>query len=93
MVGLGASTLVKGITNFPQPGMVVRTHDDKIARDIGYISVVTIVGELAALATIATGVNNASVLLCARHITWLSCPVPSTAEQFGQAFRSEVGHP
>jgi hypothetical protein len=31
---------------------------------------------LAALATIATAVNNASVWLCARHITWLSCPVP-----------------
>jgi hypothetical protein len=38
-------------------------------------SVVTIVGVLAALATIATGVNNASVFLCARHIIWLSCPV------------------
>jgi hypothetical protein len=37
-------------------------------------SVVTIVGVLAALATIATGMNNASVFLCARHITWLTCP-------------------
>jgi hypothetical protein len=39
-------------------------------------SVVTIVGVLAALATIATGANNASIFLCARHITWLSCPLP-----------------
>jgi hypothetical protein len=27
------------------------------------------IGVLAALATIATGVNNAAVFLCARHIT------------------------
>jgi hypothetical protein len=39
-------------------------------------SVVTIVGLLAGLATIATGVNNASVFLCARDITLLTCPPP-----------------
>jgi hypothetical protein len=39
-------------------------------------SVVTVVGLLAALATFATGVNNASAFLCARHVTWLSCPAP-----------------
>ena len=39
-------------------------------------SVVTIVGLLAGFATIATGVNNASVFLCARHITLLGCPMP-----------------
>ena len=38
--------------------------------------VVTIVGLLAGFATIATGINNASVFLCARHITLLTCPVP-----------------
>ena len=37
---------------------------------------VTIVGLLAGLATIATGINNASVFLCARHVTVLTCPVP-----------------
>ena len=39
-------------------------------------SIVTVVGVLAALSTIATGINNASVFLCARHISFLSCPVP-----------------
>jgi hypothetical protein len=38
--------------------------------------VATIVGLFAGLATIATGINNASIFLCARHITWLSCPTP-----------------
>jgi hypothetical protein len=33
-----------------------------------------IVGLLAGLATIATGVNNASLFLCVRHIGWLTCP-------------------
>jgi hypothetical protein len=33
-----------------------------------------IVGLLAGLATIATGLNNASIFLCARHVTWLTCP-------------------
>lgn len=35
-----------------------------------------IVGLLAGLATIATGINNASLYLCARHITVLTCPAP-----------------
>jgi hypothetical protein len=38
--------------------------------------IATIVGLFAGLATIATGVNNASIFLCARHITWLSCAKP-----------------
>lgn len=41
-----------------------------------FAAVATIVGLLAGLATIATGFNNASVFLCARHIEWLSCPTP-----------------
>jgi hypothetical protein len=35
-----------------------------------------IVGLLAGLATIATGINNASVFLCARGISVLTCPTP-----------------
>jgi hypothetical protein len=35
-----------------------------------------IVAFLAGLATIMTGINNASVFLCVRHITILTCPVP-----------------
>jgi hypothetical protein len=35
-----------------------------------------IIGLLAGLATIATGLNNASLFLCARHITVLTCPTP-----------------
>jgi len=38
--------------------------------------IVTVVGVLAGLSTIATGVNNASIFLCARHITVLTCPAP-----------------
>jgi hypothetical protein len=38
--------------------------------------IATIVGLFAGLATIATGINNASIFLCARHITTLSCPAP-----------------
>ena len=38
--------------------------------------IATIVGLFAGLATIATGYNNASIFLCARHITILSCPAP-----------------
>ncbi len=30
---------------------------------------------MAAISTIATGVNNASVFLCSRDIHWLTCPV------------------
>ena len=35
-----------------------------------------VIGLCAGLATIATGINNASVFLCARHITALTCPSP-----------------
>jgi hypothetical protein len=38
--------------------------------------IATIVGLFAGIATIATGINNASIFLCARHISWLSCPKP-----------------
>ena len=38
--------------------------------------VAAIVGLFAGLATIATGVNNASTFLCARRITILTCPPP-----------------
>lgn len=38
--------------------------------------IATVVGLFAGLATIATGINNASIFLCARHIGWLSCPTP-----------------
>jgi hypothetical protein len=41
-----------------------------------FASVVALVGLCAGLATIATGVNNASIFLCARHIAVLSCPSP-----------------
>jgi hypothetical protein len=41
-----------------------------------FAAVATIVGLLAGLATIATGFNNASIFLCARHTTILSCPAP-----------------
>jgi hypothetical protein len=37
---------------------------------------VAVVGLLAGLSTIATGINNASVFLCARHVTFLGCPMP-----------------
>jgi hypothetical protein len=38
--------------------------------------IAAIVGLFAGLATIATGINNASIFLCARHITYLTCPAP-----------------
>jgi hypothetical protein len=38
--------------------------------------IVAVVGVLAGLSTIATGFNNASIFLCARHITMLTCPSP-----------------
>jgi hypothetical protein len=41
-----------------------------------FAAIATIVGLLAGLATVATGFNNASLFLCARHITILSCPAP-----------------
>ena len=40
-----------------------------------FAGIATIIGLLAGIATIATGFNNASIFLCARHITLLSCPV------------------
>jgi hypothetical protein len=46
----------------------------RIQRRIAAIAAV--MGLLAGLATIATGINNASIFLCARQITWLSCPKP-----------------
>ena len=39
----------------------------------------TILAVLAALATIATGVNNLSVFLCGRDIHVLGCPSPQPA--------------
>ena len=36
--------------------------------------VVTIVAVLGGLGGFVTGLNNASIFLCARHIEWLSCP-------------------
>jgi hypothetical protein len=41
-----------------------------------FAAIATVIGLLAGLATIATGFNNASIFLCARHISVLSCPVP-----------------
>ncbi len=41
-----------------------------------FATIAAIVGLFAGLATIATGFNNASIFLCARHITALSCPEP-----------------
>jgi hypothetical protein len=38
--------------------------------------IVTVVGLLAGLSTIATGFNNASIFLCGRHISVLTCPTP-----------------
>ncbi len=37
-------------------------------------AIVTVVGLLAGLATIATGYNNAAIFLCARQVTLLTCP-------------------
>jgi hypothetical protein len=44
-----------------------------------FAAAAAMVGLLAGLSTIATGVNNASIFLCARQIAVLSCPsaVPS----------------
>ena len=38
--------------------------------------VVTICAILGGLGGFVTGFNNASVFLCARHMTYLSCPSP-----------------
>ena len=37
-------------------------------------TLLAILAAIASLATVATGVNNASVFLCGRGITWLGCP-------------------
>ncbi|MBV9786306.1 MAG: hypothetical protein JO264_21095 [Acidisphaera sp.] len=34
---------------------------------------------VASIATVATGLNNAAVFLCARDVHWLGCPAPSAA--------------
>lgn len=34
-----------------------------------------ILAAIASFATIATGLNNASVFLCGRNLHWLGCPV------------------
>jgi hypothetical protein len=36
-----------------------------------------VLAALASLATVATGLNNAAVFLCARGKTWLGCPAPA----------------
>jgi hypothetical protein len=36
--------------------------------------IVTICAILGGLGGFVTGFNNASVFLCGRHVTWLSCP-------------------
>jgi hypothetical protein len=41
-----------------------------------FAAIVAIVGLCAGLATVATGINNASVFLCARHSALLTCPAP-----------------
>ena len=38
-----------------------------------------ILAALASIATLATGLNNASIFLCARGNTWLGCPVIAAA--------------
>jgi hypothetical protein len=35
---------------------------------------VTVRAILGGLGGFASGVNNASVFLCARHVAWLGCP-------------------
>lgn len=43
--------------------------------------VVSIAAVLGAIGGFVTGLNNASIFLCARGIDWVSCPGPSTALQ------------
>jgi hypothetical protein len=38
--------------------------------------IVTLCAVLGALGGFVTGFNNASVFLCARHVTFLTCPAP-----------------
>lgn len=40
-------------------------------------ALVTVFAILSGLGGFVTGFNNASIFLCARGITWLSCPAPS----------------
>ncbi|HVY17425.1 MAG TPA: hypothetical protein VHB27_19540 [Rhodopila sp.] len=40
-----------------------------------FAAMAAVVGLLAGLSTIATGLNNASVFLCARQIAVLGCPL------------------
>lgn len=42
-------------------------------------TVVAILAAIASLATMFTGINNASIFLCARGVTWLGCPVPTVS--------------
>ena len=42
-------------------------------------TLLALLAAVASLATIATGVNNASVYLCGRGNTWLGCPVAQVA--------------
>ncbi len=41
--------------------------------------IVTFFAVLGGVGGLITGLNNASVFLCAREIHWLSCPPPTTA--------------
>ena len=40
-------------------------------------ALVTVFAILSGLGGFVTGFNNASIFLCARGITWLSCPAPT----------------
>jgi len=37
-------------------------------------NVLVLLAALASIATIFTGINNASIYFCARGLTWLGCP-------------------
>lgn len=42
----------------------------------GVAAIVTVGAILGGLGGFVTGLNNASVFLCARNVHWLSCPTP-----------------
>lgn len=42
-------------------------------------SILALLAALASIATIFTGLNNASLFLCARDIHWLGCPPAQVA--------------
>jgi hypothetical protein len=42
----------------------------------GLAAAVTVAAILGGLGGAVTGLNNASVFLCGRGVTWLGCPVP-----------------